>query len=188
MKHVTLVIGGARSGKSAYAESLAKGTKAPNYIATAEQIDSEMSERIALHRQRRDKRWRTVEEPLQLAAAITLADERNGFVLVDCVTVWLNNLLFHGEDIETHLAILSETLAGAKGHIVLVANEVGLGIVPENALARRFRDAAGRVNQALARAADEVVFIAAGLPTQLKKPAPHKRRAPSRATGRGRRA
>lgn len=188
MKRVTFVIGGARSGKSAFAESLAKGARVPIYIATAEQIDGEMSERIALHRQRRGARWRTVEEPIQLAAAIALADEKNGFVLVDCLTVWLNNLLFHDEDIETHVSILTETLAEARGRIVLVANEVGLGIVPENALARRFRDAAGCVNQAIARVADEVVFIAAGLPTMLKKPAPRKRRARPKATRRGRRA
>ena len=188
MKRVTFVIGGARSGKSAYAESLATTAKAPVYIATAELTDAEMKERIAHHRARRGARWRTVEEPIQLAAAIALADEKNGFVLVDCLTVWLNNLLFHDEDIETHLSILSKTLAETKGHVVLVANEVGLGIVPENALARRFRDIAGRVNQAIARLADEVVFMTAGLPMQLKKPVPRRRRARPEATGRGRRA
>jgi adenosylcobinamide kinase/adenosylcobinamide-phosphate guanylyltransferase len=188
MRRVTFVIGGARSGKSTYAEALAKSARSPVYIATAEQIDEEMSERIASHRARRGRRWRTVEEPLQLAAAIALADEKDGFVLVDCVTVWLNNLLFHSEDIEPHMAILSDTLAEAKGHIVIVANEVGLGIVPENALARRFRDDAGRVNQAIARIADEVVFIAAGLPTLLKKPAPRRRSKRPAATKRGRKA
>lgn len=188
MKRVTLVIGGARSGKSAYAESLAKDAKSPVYVATAEHTDGEMSERIALHRDRRGKLWRTVEEPVQLSAVIALADERNGFVLVDCLTVWLNNLLFHDEDIEAHLSALAETLTETRGHVVLVANEVGLGIVPENALARRFRDIAGRVNQAIARIADEVVFMTAGLPMQLKKPTQRKRKARPKATRRGRRA
>jgi adenosylcobinamide kinase/adenosylcobinamide-phosphate guanylyltransferase len=188
VKRVTFVIGGARSGKSAYAESLVKGAEVPVYIATAEQIDGEMSERIALHRQRRGAHWRTVEEPIQLAAAVALADERSSFVLVDCLTVWLNNLLFHEENIDAHLSALTETLAETKGHIVLVANEVGLGIVPDNALARHFRDVAGRVNQAMARIADEVVFMAAGLPTQLKKPARRRRKARPTATKRGRRA
>jgi adenosylcobinamide kinase/adenosylcobinamide-phosphate guanylyltransferase len=188
MKRVTFVIGGARSGKSAYAESLAKAVKSPTYIATAEQIDGEMSERIALHRQRRGGRWRTVEEPVQISAVIALVDEKNGFILADCITVWLNNLLFHEENIEAHLSALTETLAEARGHIVLVANEVGLGIVPDNALARHFRDVAGRVNQAIAHIADEVVFMAAGLPTQLKKPARRRRKARPKATKRGRRA
>lgn len=188
MKRVTFVIGGARSGKSAYAESLAKSARAPIYIATAEHTDGEMSGRIALHRDRRGKRWRTVEEPVELSAVIALADEKNGFVLVDCLTVWLNNLLFHEEDVEAHLSALSETLAETRGHVVLVANEVGLGIVPDNALARRFRDIAGRVNQAIARIAGEVVFIAAGLPMQLKKPGPRKRKTPPKATRRAHRA
>jgi adenosylcobinamide kinase/adenosylcobinamide-phosphate guanylyltransferase len=188
MKRVTFVIGGARSGKSAYAESLAKDAKAPIYVATAQHTDGEMSERIALHRERRGKRWRTVEEPVQISAVIALADEKSGFVLVDCLTVWINNLLFHEEDVEAHLSALSETLTEVRGHVVLVANEVGLGIVPDNALARRFRDIAGRVNQAIARVADEVVFMAAGLPTHLKKPARRKRRARPKATRRGRKA
>jgi adenosylcobinamide kinase / adenosylcobinamide-phosphate guanylyltransferase len=187
MKRVTFVLGGARSGKSAYAESLAKAAKAPVYIATSEQTDKEMSDRIALHRERRGKRWRTIEEPLQLTAAIAICDHKGGFMLIDCITVWLNNLLFHKEDVDTHITILCQTLAEVKGEVVIVANEVGLGIVPDNALARRFRDVAGRVNQAIAQAADEVVFIAAGLPTLLKTPARRRRALQRKASRRSRR-
>lgn len=183
-----MVLGGARSGKSRHAEGLARRHKGPpTYVATAEITDAEMRERIELHRQRRGTRWRTIEAPLELVAALRQADGAGSFTLIDCLTVWINNLIYHGKDVAAEVERLRTSLADLKGHVVIVSNEVGLGIVPDNALARRFRDEAGRANQTLADAADEVVFIAAGLPMILKKPKPAARRARSRGQERGRR-
>jgi len=166
---LTLVLGGARSGKSAYAEALIESQPgACIYLATAAAADAEMAERIARHRARRGGRWVTIEEPLALPAALSRAGAPEAAVLVDCLTLWLANLLAAARDPETETAALLEVCAAAPGPLVLVANEVGLGIVPENALARRFRDAAGRLNQAVAAAADRVAFLAAGLPIILK--------------------
>lgn len=167
MRRVRLVLGGARSGKSRYAEELAKGATGPKtYIATAEAFDDEMRARIARHRvERADHGWQTIETPLELAAALRGA---SGFVLIDCVTVWLGNLMHHQHDIGAAVANLCAALAVSDAEIVLVSNEVGLSIVPENAMARRFRDEQGIANQKLAALADEVVFIAAGLPLKLK--------------------
>lgn len=168
---VTLVLGGARSGKSAYAESLVAGPGAV-YVATAEAIDDEMGERIARHRARRDGAgWTTVETPLDLAAALRArAPGASGGVLVDCLTVWLGNLMHAGRDIDREAASLLESLAVAvpPAPVVLVANEVGLGVVPDNPMARAFRDHAGRLNQALAARADRVVLVTAGIPFVLK--------------------
>lgn len=167
MRRVSLVLGGARSGKSRFAESLASRTPGPRrYIATAEAFDDEMRERISLHRHQRGDGWDTVEAPLDLAAA--LAAPGTGFVLVDCITIWLNNLICHERDVAAAVAGLCAVLPDIAADVVLVSNEVGLGIVPDNALARRFRDAQGLANQRLAAAADEVYFIAAGLPLRLK--------------------
>ena len=165
-----LVLGGARSGKSAYAEGLAGGEFSTRiYIATAEAGDGEMAERIAAHQERRGSGWTTVEEPVALPQAIESHARDGGFMLVDCITLWLSNLM-HGEhDTAEAVSILCDTLARAPGTVVVVSNEVGLGIVPENALARRFRDEAGRAHQALAACADEVVFVVAGLPQVLKR-------------------
>ena len=165
-----LVLGGARSGKSAYAEALSEADfGARVYIATAEAGDGEMAERIAAHRARRGAGWTTVEEPVALAQAIDGNARDGGFVLVDCITLWLSNLM-HGEhDIERAVSDLCESLSRAPGTVVVVSNEVGLGIVPDNALARRFRDEAGRAHQALGACVDEVVFVAAGLPLFLKR-------------------
>ena len=166
---VTFVLGGARSGKSAYAESLVAGPGAV-YVATAEAIDDEMGERIARHRARRGEGWTTVEAPLDLAAALRTPARGAPGVLVDCLTVWLGNLMHAGRDIDREGRSLLESLTGPEAPVVLVANEVGLGVVPDNPMARAFRDHAGRLNQALAARADRVVLVTAGLPQVLKSP------------------
>jgi adenosylcobinamide kinase/adenosylcobinamide-phosphate guanylyltransferase len=164
-----LVLGGARSGKSRYAEALlAAHDGARTYIATAEARDGEMAKRIAAHRARRGPGWRTVEEPLDLVAALEAHCRPTGAVLVDCLTLWLSNLMAASRDIAAETAGLAAALGKLPGQVVLVSNEVGLGIVPDNELARDFRDQAGRLNQAVAEAVDEAVFVAAGLPLRLK--------------------
>ena len=167
--HVTLVLGGARSGKSRFAESLApeRGVRCV-YVATAEPVDDEMARRIAVHRARRGPAWRTVEAPIELARAIERESAPRTWLLVDCLTLWLGNLMHGGLDVDAAREALLESLAAAPGPVVLVANEVGLGIVPDNAMARAFRDHAGRLNQAVARVAGTVCFVAAGLPVTLK--------------------
>ena len=165
---LTLVLGGARSGKSAFAEALAQAHARSIYVATAERIDKEMSRRIETHRARRGEGWSTVEAPLALAEAIRRESAPRSCLLVDCLTVWLGNLLHHGRDVGEARDALLASLRAAAGPVVLVANEVGLGIVPDNAMAREFRDHAGRLNQAVAAAASRVYFVAAGLPLVLK--------------------
>ncbi|MBL8673028.1 MAG: bifunctional adenosylcobinamide kinase/adenosylcobinamide-phosphate guanylyltransferase [Alphaproteobacteria bacterium] len=169
---LTLVLGGARSGKSRFAESLAARHPGPRiYIATAEPLDEEMAERIARHRaDRAGASWSVVEEPRDLASALRRAARPEAVLLVDCLTLWLANLMTAGDDIDGAESALKAALAICPGKAILVANEVGLGIVPDNALARAFRDRAGRLNQALASAADAVYFVAAGLPLALKGP------------------
>lgn len=163
---LTLVLGGARSGKSRHAEALVAAHPAPwTYIATAQAFDDEMRARIGEHRARRDASWQTVEAPLQLPQAIEAA---NGPVLVDCLTLWLANLMLGDHALAPAFEGLEATLAAAVGPIVLVSNEVGLSIVPENALARAFRDEQGRLNQHIARLADRVIFMVAGLPMVVK--------------------
>jgi adenosylcobinamide kinase/adenosylcobinamide-phosphate guanylyltransferase len=168
LAHSTLVLGGARSGKSAHAERLVEAAGGGTYLATAEALDREMAERVAHHRARRGDLWRTVEEPLDLVGALQASAVAGRPVLVDCLTLWVSNLMFAERDLETETARLVAALPGLAGPVVLVSNEVGLGIVPDNALARRFRDAAGRLNQAVAAQCDRVLFIAAGLPLVLK--------------------
>jgi adenosylcobinamide kinase/adenosylcobinamide-phosphate guanylyltransferase len=167
---VTLVLGGARSGKSANAERLALGAGGePVYIATAEAHDEEMAERIARHRADRQGRgWTTVEEPLDLVGAIGREARPGRSLLVDCLTLWLSNVMLAGRDPSDEQAALAAALCGATAPVVLVSNEVGLGLVPETPLGRAFRDAQGRLNQAIAARADRVVFVAAGLPLTLK--------------------
>lgn len=167
MNRVTLVLGGARSGKSRFAEGLARGfCGGKTYVATAEPFDEEMRQRIEKHReQRAGDGWRTVEAPLDPASPIRAAQ---GLVLLDCVTVWLGNLMHHEKDVRAAVVEFSAALKDSAARIVLVSNEVGLSIVPENAMARRFRDEQGFVNQRLAEAADDVYFVAAGLPLKLK--------------------
>ena len=166
MSRITLVLGGARSGKSRFAETLAREHGGPRtYIATAEAFDEEMRQRIARHRdQRAGDGWQTLEAPLDPAAALP----RDGLVLLDCVTVWLGNLMHHGRDLKGEVAKLCAALEACPAEVILVSNEVGLSIVPENAMARRFRDEQGLANQALAAISEKVYFIAAGLPLKLK--------------------
>jgi len=167
---VTLVLGGARAGKSAYAEAMigASGAAQAVYIATAEAGDVEMATRIAAHRAQRGKEWRTIEAPIELADAILEAAPEGNPILVDCLTLWSSNLLLGGHDCDECIDRLVDSLAELAAPVVMVSNEVGLGIVPDNKLARDFRDLAGRLNQRVAEVAHRVVFIAAGLPLLLK--------------------
>lgn len=166
-----LVIGGARSGKSRYVERRMEAHPGRlAYIATAEPGDPEMRARIAHHRARRGSRWHTIEAPLALDAAIALAAQQSAAVLVDCLTLWLSNLLLANRDIDAAGERLCAAVAACPVPIALVANEVGLGIVPDNALARRFRDEAGWLNQRVAAIVPEVVMVAAGLPLAFKTP------------------
>ena len=165
----TLVLGGARSGKSRFAETLAEGAAGPlHYLATAQILDAEMRARVEEHRARRGPRWSTHEVPLDLPAALHDLDAPGGVILVDCLTLWLSNLILEGHDPQPSREALLDALARLRGRAVLVTNEVGLGIVPENALARRFRDEAGVLNQAVAAVCGHAVFVAAGLPLCLK--------------------
>lgn len=165
---IHLVLGGARSGKSRYAEGVIRGLPAPwCYVATAEAGDSEMAARIARHRSERGEGWLTVEAPLDLVAAIEAAPA-GAPVLVDCLTLWLTNVLLGGRDVPAEIDGLVAAVARASRPLVMVANEVGLGIVPDNALARAFRDHAGILNQRIAAVADRVVFTVAGLPLVVK--------------------
>jgi adenosylcobinamide kinase / adenosylcobinamide-phosphate guanylyltransferase len=164
---LTLVLGGARSGKSLHAERLVTALPAPwVYVATARACDEEMGTRIAAHRARRAADWRTEEVPVDLAGALASAGTRP--VLVDCLTLWLSNLMLGGYDVATATSALDVALDARTAATVLVANEVGLGIVPDNPLARAFRDAAGHLNQHLAARADCVLFMVAGLPMRVK--------------------
>jgi adenosylcobinamide kinase/adenosylcobinamide-phosphate guanylyltransferase len=170
---VTLILGGARSGKSVYAENQIDSYIEQHggkrvYLATAEARDAEMAARIAAHRARRGARWTTIEEPVDLAIALTRATRPDSAVLVDCLTLWLANVLDRQRDAEGECRRLAETLPGLKGPTFLVANEVGSGIVPENFAARSFRDLAGRLNQWIASRAERVVLLTAGLPIVLK--------------------
>ena len=170
---IRFVLGGARSGKSAHAEALAQAQKDRGdlvYIATAEIFDEEMEARIDLHRQRRGPEWALVEAPLDLPQAIRDSDHETATILVDCLSVWTTNLLIHDRDIDMALQALIDSVAGCRGRIVLVASETGLGIVPDNALSRRFRDANGVLNQDVAAAADEVFFMMAGIALRIKPP------------------
>lgn len=169
MADTLFVLGGARSGKSRYAQARAEALPGELiFLATGQAFDAEITDRIARHQADRGPRWRTVEAPLDLPAAIRAEAGAGRVLLVDCLTLWASNLLFAERDDEAETADLVAAIGAAAGHVILVSNEVGLGIVPENALARRFRDVAGRINQAVAATAGEVMFVAAGLPLKLK--------------------
>ena len=165
----TLVIGGARSGKTRHALGLAEASGlSPVYVATAQAFDDEMRERIALHQAERGPEWTTLEAPRDLAATLRTAAGPGRVVLVDCLTLWLTNVMLAEEPVAEACEALADAVATAGGPVILVSNEVGLGIVPDNRLARQFRDNQGRLNQTMARVADRVVFIAAGLALTLK--------------------
>jgi adenosylcobinamide kinase/adenosylcobinamide-phosphate guanylyltransferase len=167
-----LVLGGARSGKSRTALQLAESASARRiYIATAQAYDDEMRDRIAQHRMERDGSWETQEAPLDLCKAIQAHAGPGRAVLVDCLTLWLSNILLAERDLEHETDLLRQAVREASGPLILVSNEVGHGIVPATALGRRFRDEQGQLNQRIAEVCDAVVFVAAGCPILLK-PAP----------------
>jgi adenosylcobinamide kinase / adenosylcobinamide-phosphate guanylyltransferase len=161
---VTLVLGGARSGKSRFAESLAFAPK--TYIATGQAFDDEMRQRIALHKSQRGEEWRTIEEPVNLPQELERLT--SGFVLVDCLTLWLSNLMLADLDWQGPLDQLAKILGSANSHVVLVSNEVGLGIVPDTPLGRKFRDAQGVTNQCISQIAENVILLVAGIPLAIK--------------------
>lgn len=168
-RHV-LVLGGARSGKTAFAEQLAiRSGHKPAYLATAEALDAEMRDRVASHKAGRAARFTTIEEPLALPDAVLKAAVEHDVILVDCLTLWITNLLVANDDVAMAVSELGATLVQLKtSKVVLVSNEVGLGIVPDNAMARTFRDLAGAAHQRLAEICDDVYFVVAGLPMTLK--------------------
>jgi adenosylcobinamide kinase/adenosylcobinamide-phosphate guanylyltransferase len=167
MAFISLILGGARSGKSARALTLA--ARPPHlFLATAEALDAEMAARIARHRGERGASWAVREEPLELAAAIRAEAAPGRTILVDCLTLWLSNLMHRERDPEAETERLLDALAAAPGRAVLVSNEVGMGLAPMNALGRAFRDEQGRLNRRVAERAEHVEFVAAGLPLALK--------------------
>ena len=166
---VTLVLGGARSGKSAFAEGLVEKASATRlYLATGQAWDGEMRQRIAAHQERRGEGWETIEAPVNLADALVTNTGASRPVLVDCLTLWVTNLMLGEEDLDAAFDGLCASLSELRAPVVFVSNEVGLGIVPDNAMARAFRDHAGRLHQKIAGLADEVYFVAAGLPLKMK--------------------
>lgn len=165
---LTFLLGGARSGKSTHAEALVTTLPPPwIYLATAQAYDTEMEERIALHRERRAEGWETIDAPLDLVGAIEQVPDGRP-LLLDCLTLWLSNQMLAGNDVEAESVRLAERLGEPRGPWFAVSNEVGLGIVPDNPLGRRFRDAQGRLNQKVAARADKVLFMVAGLPMQVR--------------------
>lgn len=165
---MTLVIGGARSGKSAHAERLVRHQEPPwYYIATAEALDDEMRDRIAGHRARRGAGWRVLEAPLDLCGVLDSVPDGSP-ALIDCLTLWLSNQLLAGRDVEAETRRLVAVLELKRTPTVVVTNEVGQGIVPDNALARRYRDCAGRLNREVAAIADSVILLIAGIPVRVK--------------------
>ena len=165
---VWLLLGGARSGKTRRGLAIADQFASRVYIATAEARDEEMRDRIARHRAERDASWRTLEAPLDLCDALRAADGADTAILVDCLTLWLSNLMETQRSIDAETEALTKTLGALSAAVILVSNEVGQGIVPVHALARQFRDAHGRLNQAIAAVADHVELLVAGLPLKVK--------------------
>lgn len=168
-RKIVLVIGGARSGKSVFAEGLAEASGlAKVYIATGQAFDREMSERIDVHKQRRAHGWQNVEDPFDLSGVLATVSGPDKAVLVDCLTLWVTNLMLEEKDVIAESEAVLSILPELEGQIIFVSSEVGLGIVPDNYLARAFRDHAGRLHQQIAALADEVYFVAAGLPLKMK--------------------
>ncbi len=168
LPHLSLILGGARSGKSAFAEKLAKSTNRPRaYIATSQAFDVEMEAKIAKHQQDRGPDWQTIEAPLNIVGALAEVSE-NSIVLIDCLTLWLSNQMHAGADIEVEVTKLLTALSASPNPVMCVSNEVGMGLVPDTPLGRQFRDAQGRLNRKIAEQADLAVFVAAGLPLTLK--------------------
>jgi len=169
---ITFITGGARSGKSAFAEKIAAdiaGRRA--YLATAQALDAEMVARIEHHRQRRGSAWDTYEEPLAVAELVHKLSGRYDVVLLDCLTLWLSNIMARtrsADEIDAHIVRLVSAVKAFSGACIIVSNEVGLGIVPDNALARQFRDVAGTANQKFALTANDAYFLASGIPLQIK--------------------
>ena len=170
------ILGGARSGKSAYALKLAESMSGKKlYLATAEALDKEMTERIKKHKKERGNNWATIEEPIKIADVIA-KDKKHDVILLDCITIWLSNLITNSASkienrkskIENYINSLVSACKKTKANIIVVSNEVGLGIVPDNPLARRFRDISGISNQKMAEAADEVYFVVSGIKMRLK--------------------
>ena len=163
------VLGGARSGKSAYAQTLAEASSADRlYLATATPGDEDMAARIARHRAGRGRGWTTLEEPLEVARALQAEARAERVVVVDCLTLWLSNLMLAGRDPGPALTALAHAIAALAGPAILISNEVGMGVVPDHKLGREFRDWQGRANQEIARVCEAVILVAAGLPVQLK--------------------
>jgi adenosylcobinamide kinase/adenosylcobinamide-phosphate guanylyltransferase len=171
-KRIILITGGARSGKSRFSEELALQFSGPKaYLATAQALDEEMAERIRRHRENRAGDWQTLEEPIKVAGCIEKEGARFNLILLDCLTLWVSNLMMVGWDEAKILEEgnrLLDACRQAKGSLILVGNEVGMGIVPENAQARLFRDLSGFIQQKVAREADEVYFMVSGLPVKIK--------------------
>jgi len=168
---VTFILGGARSGKSQRAEALAEAMGLPViYVATAPKIvgDEEWTTRISHHQQRRNNDWKTIEEELALVDVISTQAKVGVVLVVDCLTLWLSNLMYHGRDMAFEVKLLCEMLTQLEGDVIVVANEVGMGLVPETSDGRVFRDAQGRLNQAVVAVADTAEFVVAGLPMRLK--------------------
>ena len=166
---IVLVLGGARSGKSVFAENMVeKSGLSKVYVATGQAFDREMSDRIDVHRARRGADWDNVEDPFDLSGVLGKVAAADKAVLVDCLTLWVTNLMMEDRDVLTESNLLSDLLPNLPGLVVLVSSEVGLGLVPDNYMARAFRDHSGRLHQMIASIADEVYFVAAGLPLKMK--------------------
>ena len=170
MQKITLILGGTRSGKSAYGEMLAlKNFSSPIYIFTAQAWDDEMKSRIKTHKKRREgKNWKDIEAPIELGTAIKNNATSNNCILVDCLTLWLTNILLAGQDIDDAINELLQMIKACPGEIILISSEVGLGIVPENSMARQFRDFSGKLHQKLAIEAENVLLMVAGIPMVVK--------------------
>lgn len=166
---IIFVTGGARSGKSGFALNMADAVSVKKaYIATAESMDSEMSERIKKHKEARGKEWDTFEEPVKISALIKSLDEKYDVLLIDCLTLWLSNMMLADKNVEEEMKVFCSSLLKVRCSLIIVSNEVGMGIVPENKLARQFRDLSGMLNQKIAEISDEVYLLTAGIPIKIK--------------------